>query len=289
MNNRNSSTRSSHSLRRILAVALLTVLASSVALAQSKTDEQELIKLQQEWRAAIERGDRDALNRFIADDFSNRPGGNKTGQIENSLKSVKERQSNPDLKNFTSTPFDYTVKFKGAEMAVMRFKVADRGQSKGQDFTDYRHRLLVWMKRGGRWQIVEADSSPFTDEQTLGQVEREWEDANKNKDKAWFERAYADEYTAINAVGKMFNKTEDIADTLSNTNTVTSAELSDVKVRVYGDTAVVTGRLHRVGKDKNGNFDRNFMFTDTFIRRDGRWQVIATQATLVSPEATAKN
>lgn len=69
----------------------------------------------------------------------------------------------------------------------------------------------------------------------------------------------------------MFNKTEDIADTLSNTNTVTSAELSDVKVRVHGDTAVVTGRLHRVGKGKNGNFDRNFMFPNTFVKRDGRW------------------
>ncbi len=87
----------------------------------------------------------------------------------------------------------------------------------------------------------------------------------------------------------MFNKTEDIADTLSNADTVTSPELSDMKVRVYGDTAVVTGRLHRVGKDKNGSFDRNYMFTDIFIRRDGRWQIIATQATFVAPETTAKN
>lgn len=276
-------------MKKIMTIVLLTIVSATYAIAQNGANEQELIRLQQEWRAAIERGDRDALNRFIGDDFSNRAGGNKTSQIENSLKDFKERQSNPNLKNFTNTPFDFTVKFKGADMAVMRFKVADRGQLKGKDFSSYRHRTLVWMKRGGRWQIVEADNSPFTDEQTLSQIEREWEDANKSKDKAWFERTYADEYTAINAVGKMFNKTEDIADTLSNTNTVTSAELSDVKVRVYGDTAVVTGRLHRVGKDKNGNFDRNYMFTDTFIKRDGRWQVIATQATLVAPEATAKN
>ncbi len=276
-------------MKKLFAITLLTIISIVSAFAQNGANEQELIRLQQEWRAAIERGDRDALNRFIADDFSNRSGGNKTGQIENSLKDFKERQSNPDLKNFTATPFDYTVKFKGADMAVMRFKVADKGQIKGKDFSDYRHRTLVWMKRGGRWQIVEADNSPFTDEQALRQIEREWEDANKSKDKAWFERTYADEYTAINAVGKMFNKTEDIADTLSNTNTVTSAELSDVKVRVYGDTAVVTGRLHRIGKDKNGNFDRNFMFTDTFVKRDGRWQIIATQATFVAPETTAKN
>jgi len=286
MNNQGYSPKGSHSLKRILAVALLTALASSVALAQSNADEQELIKLQQEWRAAIERGDRDALNRFIADDFSNRGKLNKTQQIEQSLR-LKERQANRDLKNFTSTPFDYTVKFKGADMAVMRFSVADKGQFKGQDFTDYRHRLLVWMKRGGRWQIVEADTSEFTDEQVLRLIEREWGDAIKNKDKAWFERAYADEYTAIGSSGKMRNKTEDIADTLSNTDTITSDELSDMKVKVHGDMATVIGRLHLVGKDKNGNFDRNYMFTDTFIRRDGRWQAISTQATLVAPETTA--
>ncbi|MBA3766119.1 MAG: nuclear transport factor 2 family protein [Acidobacteria bacterium] len=287
MNNQGHSPKGSHSLRRILTVALLTALASSLALAQSNGDEQELIKLQQEWRAAIERGDRDALNRFIADDFSNRGGLNKAQQIEQSLKSTKQRQSNPNLKNFTATPFNYTVKFKGAEMAVMRFSVADKGQFKGQDFTDYRHRTLVWMKRGGRWQIVEADNSPFTDEQVLRLIEREWGDAIKNKNKAWFERTYADGYTAINSRGKIFNKTEDIADTLSSTDTTTSDELSDVKVQVHGDTAIVIGRLHLVGKDKKGSFDRTYTFTDTFIRRDGRWQVISTQATLVAPETTA--
>ncbi len=160
-------------MKKLLAITFLTVLSTVCIFAQNGAGEQELIRLQQEWREAIERGDRDALNRFIADDFSNRTGANKTQQIENSLKSVKETKSNPDLKNFTSTPFDYTVKFKGAEVAVMRFKVADRGQLKGKDFSDYRHRTLVWMKRGGRWQIVEADNSPFTDEQTLTQIERE--------------------------------------------------------------------------------------------------------------------
>ncbi len=278
-----------NTMKKLFAIALLTIVSVVSAFAQNSANEQELIRLQQEWRTAIERGDRDALNRFIADDFSNRAGGNKTGQIENSLKDFKERQSNPDLKNFTNTPFDYTVKFKGADMAVMRFKVADKGQIKGKDFSSYRHRTLIWMKRGGRWQIVEADNSPFTDEQTLRQIEREWGEAIKTKDKVWFERTFADEYTAINSRGKMFNKTEDMADVLSNTDTITSDELSDMKVRVYGDTAVVTGRLHLVGKDKNGNFDRNYIFTDTFVKRDGRWQVISTQATLVAPMTTAKN
>ncbi len=236
----------------------------------------------------MERGDRDALHRIIADDYTTRNGAwNKAQYIEQAIKDKANDDIN--LKNATSVPLNYSVKFKGAEMAVMTHFTIGKGEYKGKSFTDYSRSIHVWMKRGGRWQVVASEGAPIPDGQVLRHIEREWEDANKNKDKAWFERAYADGYTAINAVGKMFNKTEDIADTLSNTNTVTSAELSDVKVRVYGDTAVVTGRLHRVGKDKNGNFDRNFMFTDTFVKRDGRWQIIATQATFVAPETTAKN
>src|SRR5687768_4462062 len=160
-------------MKKLFAVTLLTILSTVGIFAQKGADEQELIRLQKEWRAAIERGDRDALNRFIAADFSNRGKLNKAQQIEQSLKAT-ERQANRDLKNVTNTPFDFSVKFKGADVAVMRFSVVDKGQFKGEDFTDYRHRLLVWMKRDGRWQIVEADNSPFTDEQTLRQIEREW-------------------------------------------------------------------------------------------------------------------
>ena len=275
-------------MKKLLAITLLTILSTVGILAQNGANEQELIRLQTEWRAAIERGDREALNRFIADDFSNRAKWNKAQQIEQSLKQ-KERQAERDLKNVNNTPFDYSVKFKGADVAVMRFSVVDKGQFKGQEFTDYRHRLIVWMKRDGRWQIVEADTSPFTDEQTLRQIERERGEAIKNKDKAWFERNLADGYIAVNSRGKSFSKAEDIADNLSNTDTMTSDELSDMRVRVYGDTAVVTGRLRLIGKDKTGAFNRNFVFTDTFINRDGRWQVISSQSTLVTPETTAKN
>lgn len=275
-------------MKKLFAITLLTIVSIVSAFAQNSADEQELIKLDKEWSAAIERGDRDALNRFIADDFTGRGGmENKAQYLERIMKDNADAVVN--LKNFASASSNYSVKFKSSEMAVMTHFYEEKGEYKGKSYTDQHRSFHVWMKRGGRWQVVASESAPLTDEQMLRRIEREWEDANKNKDKAWFERTFTDEYTAINAVGKMFTKTEDIADTLSNTDTITSAELSDMRVRVYGDTAVVTGRLHRVGKDKNGNFDRNYIFTDTFVKRDGRWQVIATQATFVAPVTTAKN
>lgn len=275
-------------MKKLLAITLLTIVSVVSAFAQNDANEQELIRMDKEWSAAMERGNRDTLNRIIADDFTTRNGNwNKTQYIEQAMKDKADDDIN--LKNASSVPSNYSVKFKGGEMAVMTHFTVGNGEYKGKSFTNYSRTMHIWMKRGGRWQVVASEGNPMPDGQVLRQIEREWGDADKNKDKAWFERNLADEYTAINSRGKMFNKTEDIADTLSNTDTVTTAELSNIQVHVQGDMAAVRGRLHRVGKDKNGNFDRNYIFTDIFVKRDGRWQVFTTQSTFVAPETTAKN
>jgi len=59
-------------------------------------------------------------------------------------------------------------------------------------------------------------------------------------------------------------------------------DLSDMNARVEGNTAVVTGINHVKGRDDKGvAFDRRVRFTDVFLKKDGRWQVIATQGTLI--------
>ena len=61
-----------------------------------------------------------------------------------------------------------------------------------------------------------------------------------------------------------------------------SLELSDLDARVEGNVAIITGINHVRGKDDKGAaFDRRTRFTDTFIKRDGRWLVWATQGTLI--------
>ena len=270
-----------------MTIVLLTIVSAGSVFAQNAADEQELIKLDKEWSAAMNRGDRDTLNRIVADDFTTRNGNwNKAQYIEQAIKDKADDDLN--LKNASAEQLNYSVKFKGAEMAVMTHFTIGKGEYKGKSFTNYNRSFHVWMKRGGRWQVVATETSPVPDGQVLRQIEREWGVAIKSKDKAWFERSLADEYTAIGSSGQVRNKAEDIAEMLSNTDTVTTDELSQMKVQVNGDTATVIGRQHLVGKDKNGSFDRNYIFTDTFVRRDGRWQVISSQSTLVAPETTAK-
>jgi len=61
---------------------------------------------------------------------------------------------------------------------------------------------------------------------------------------------------------------------------MSSAELSDLQVRREGDTAVVTGVNHVKGRGEDDKpYDRRVAFTDVWVKRDGKWQVLAAQGT----------
>ena len=58
-------------------------------------------------------------------------------------------------------------------------------------------------------------------------------------------------------------------------------KIDDVMARVFGDAAVVTGRTHGVGEFEGSRYDVVIRFTDTFVRRGGHWQAVASHASLV--------
>jgi len=63
---------------------------------------------------------------------------------------------------------------------------------------------------------------------------------------------------------------------------MTSFAWTDMKVHVYGDTAIVTGLNTTKGTFKGKDTSGAYRFTDVFVKRDGRWQVVATRASLVA-------
>ena len=64
-------------------------------------------------------------------------------------------------------------------------------------------------------------------------------------------------------------------------HTIRSLEITDVQPRVFGDAAVVTGRTHGTGDFGGAAYDVVIRFTDTFVRRDGRWQAVASHSSLL--------
>jgi ketosteroid isomerase-like protein len=118
-------------------------------------------------------------------------------------------------------------------------------------------------------------------EQTLMQTEQELVDAIMKGDAAPFERAIADNFTFTAPDGSMQNKTQFIADLKSGTLKMESTKNDDMKVQVYGDTAIVTYRSTDKGKYKDFDISGQYRWTDVFVKRNGRWQIVSTQGTRI--------
>jgi ketosteroid isomerase-like protein len=118
-------------------------------------------------------------------------------------------------------------------------------------------------------------------EQTLLQMERDWTEAGLKKDIAAMDRIMASEWVGTDFEGKMFTKAQVLADLKSGASATQSVNLGEMKVRVLGNTAIVTGsdteKSTYKGKDTSGKY----VWTDVFMERNGRWQAVASQSTKV--------
>ncbi|MGI8498476.1 MAG: nuclear transport factor 2 family protein [Gemmatimonadaceae bacterium] len=84
-------------------------------------------------------------------------------------------------------------------------------------------------------------------------MEREWNDALLKHDASWFERNDAFDASDISSrTGAIMTKAQAVADARTDKTDFQSLTLSDLTVRVEGNTAVVTGVNHEVGRDAQG-------------------------------------
>ena len=111
--------------------------------------------------------------------------------------------------------------------------------------------------------------------QTLQAMEQAWLDAEKNNDAAAFEQIVADDWIAVNPDGKSQTKAERAAEI--KTAHVVSATLGDMRIRVFGDTAVVTGTDDEITMTDGKKSSDHYVWTDVFVKRNGKWLVVASQ------------
>jgi Ketosteroid isomerase homolog len=119
-----------------------------------------------------------------------------------------------------------------------------------------------------------------TAEQELLNLERQWKEAVVKKDVAALQRLYADDYISVDSEGAIWNKTEDIEIDTSGQFNLESFRLEDMKVRTYGDAAVVTGRIGFAGHIQEGiKMSRQLRFSDVFVKQNGQWRCVSNQFT----------
>ena len=111
------------------------------------------------------------------------------------------------------------------------------------------------------------------------QLEEQWASALVKRDAQTFERLLAPGFVYTEDASVM-NRGE-VIKSVTGPDRVEWARNEGMKVHDFGDVQVITGVLHLRGKGKQGPFDRRFQFTDTWQRRNGRWQVIAAHDYLI--------
>ena len=120
------------------------------------------------------------------------------------------------------------------------------------------------------------------DRTTLLRLEDEWSNAFVRKDAEIIARIEADSYVFTSADGKLSGKADDLKSLASGETKYEIYKQSDVQVRLHGDTAIVTGRTTIKGTDSGHDVSGDYQWTDTFIKREGKWQAVATHTSLAN-------
>ncbi len=140
------------------------------------------------------------------------------------------------------------------------------------------------------WIIVAAlipEPSEGAQESTgsmeLSRLEDVWNEAHLRGDANVLDSLWANDLVVTVPNMKVLTKSEAIGILRSGRMKFKHYQTSDIRIRVYGEAAVVTGQLQRTRSINGQDVDDNWRFTKVYIRRAGRWQVVAWHASTIAP------
>src|ERR1700692_2463591 len=113
-------------------------------------------------------------------------------------------------------------------------------------------------------------------------LELDWRQAQLSNNVSEVDRLLADDYLGINANAALETKADELTRRRSGTLKITQLDLSDIKVRIYGDTAVVTSKAELVGKNGDRDISGRFRYTRVYSNRDGQWKIVSFEASRIS-------
>jgi len=125
------------------------------------------------------------------------------------------------------------------------------------------------------WSLAQKNAAT---EKAVADLEREWLKTQRTNDPAMLSSLLADGFVNTDIDGKVENKAESIAEA-KTTKYSGDVDYLDLKVKVFGDTAIATGTFKgKVTRPDGKSIDANDRFTDTWVKMpSGKWQCVASQ------------
>ncbi len=145
-------------------------------------------------------------------------------------------------------------------------------------------RIWIWCVIGllslgsAVWSKAQATGGT---EKAVAALEQQWLQSQKTNNPDLVEPLLADKFVNTGSDGKVTSKAETLA--TARATKYDSIEYEDVKVTVFGDTAIATGGSKAKGTDASGNpLDNHERWTDTWVKMpNGKWQCVASHGSLV--------
>jgi ketosteroid isomerase-like protein len=115
-----------------------------------------------------------------------------------------------------------------------------------------------------------------SDAATIKALEIKWTESYKERSIDILSSLLADDFVITVEDGNIYSKAGYISHSADPATLVQVAELSDLKVRMHGDTAIVTGAYREKGESSGKRYEYHDRLTDVWMKVNGKWQVVAS-------------
>jgi ketosteroid isomerase-like protein len=138
--------------------------------------------------------------------------------------------------------------------------------------------------QGASARSVSKDNPSRADaENAVADLDTEYQAAVKKNDAATMDRILADDFILVTGSGKTYDKADLLAEARSGRFHYELQDDAEQKVRVYGDTAVITAKLREKGTEEGIPFDKIVWFSDAYVRTRDGWRYVFGQSSLPLP------
>lgn len=278
-------------MKKLIAIALLTIVSTVSAFAQMSKDEQEILKIHASLDEAFMKKDITVFERVFADDYFMSSASGKLLSRTELMADLRKEMANTEYKMLSAA----TDSLKARTSGNMGFITGNwssasvpANDTNAEPHKDTGRYTGIYEKRNGKWLVVSDQCSEAPHDRKLMEAQvlkmgLAYAQMIKNNDAAAIEKIFADEYIYTDYDGKVKNKTEDLAAYKEDRGKLESVEISDQKVLVISNTsAVETGTVRFKGTDKDGKaFDVSERYTTTWVWRTGRWQIVSDHVSAV--------
>jgi ketosteroid isomerase-like protein len=124
-------------------------------------------------------------------------------------------------------------------------------------------------------QAQPPEKKPSATAEDVEKVYRAYLDASVKKDEKALVKMIADDYTLTDSSGKLYNRADLLGIILEPTLKQEASPVTNLKVREYGDTAIITARCVEKGTAKGVKFENPMQCTLTFVKKDKEWLIVA--------------